>query len=333
VIQVEHLSKDYGSTRALDDVSFEVERGEIVGLLGPNGAGKTTTMRILTGYIPPTEGAARIAGFDVSLDSIEVRRRIGYLPESVPLYPEMGVRRYLDYAASLRRVPDRRLAVQRALEACHIKDRADSLIGQLSKGLRQRVGLAQAILHDPQVLILDEPTIGLDPAQIIQVRELIRRLGQDRTIVLSSHILSEVSQTCGRVLIVHQGHLVAQGTPSDLTAKLGSDAQIQVRLASSTPNEEVQAALGAVQGVTGIQPLDAGAFVLTCAPGYGERVCPRVARAVVQRGWDLLEIGTARVSLEDLYLRLTVDEASRAARASADQIHDLPPYAEERDDA
>ena len=202
MIEAQGLTKRYGARTAIQDISFSVEHGEILGFLGPNGAGKTTTMRILTGYMPPTEGSASIAGHDVFSDSLAARRNVGYLPESVPLYPEMTVGGYLEYMARLRRMPSRGAAVQRAMDLVHIADRERDRIGKLSKGYRQRVGLAQALLHDPPVLILDEPTVGLDPRQIIEVRELIRDLGGERTIILSTHILPEVSQLCGRVIIV-----------------------------------------------------------------------------------------------------------------------------------
>ena len=322
MIQVSHLHKSYGPTRALDDVSFDVARGEVVGLLGPNGAGKTTMLRILSGYLPPTGGRASIAGFDVFEHSLEARRRIGYLPESAPLYGEMSVRAYLHYRASLyrvpsRRVPSRREAVQRAMSACGIADRADALIDHLSKGLRQRVGLAQAIIHDPDVLILDEPTIGLDPRQIREVRDLIRDLGRGRTILLSSHILPEVSQVCSRVLILHRGRLVAEGTPDELTARLQGTQQIrvQVRAPEGTP---VAAVLGSLPGIAGVQP-QAGAYVVTCAPPdvvyppherYPPDVRSRLTQAILQAGWELLELRAVEMSLEEVFLQLTVDETS-----------------------
>lgn len=306
MITVEHLYKDYGSFRALNDVSFQVEQGEIVGFLGPNGAGKTTTMRILTGYMPPTAGRATVAGFDVFEESLEVRRRIGYLPESVPLYAEMTVRAYLDYMAALRRVSNRSRAVERAMEACHIADRADSLIGRLSKGLRQRVGLAQAIVHDPQVLILDEPTIGLDPRQIIEVRELIKELGQDHTVILSSHILPEVSQTCNRVLIINNGQIVAEGTPDELTTRLQRSERVLVRIAGA--DGEAMQVLREVEGVLDVRPQGEGVFEVACQPGVERR--PALARAIVRRGWDLLELRNVGMSLEDIFLKLTTDEAA-----------------------
>jgi ABC-2 type transport system ATP-binding protein len=306
MIDVEHLCKDYGSFRALDDVSFHIASGEVVGFLGPNGAGKTTTMRILAGYMPPSDGQARVAGFDVFEDSLEVRKRIGYLPESVPLYTEMSVHAYLSYMGSLRRLPDRERAVWRAMEACHIEDRAFSLIDKLSKGLRQRVGLAQAILHEPEVLILDEPTIGLDPKQIIEVRELIKEIGREHTVILSTHILPEVSQTCGRVLIINKGKIVAEGTPDELTARLEGAGRVLVHVRE--PVAETPSILGDVYGIESVHPQGNGRYELVCAAQVDPR--PQLARAVVEQGWELLELRPVGRSLEDIFLELTTDDTA-----------------------
>ena len=324
MIEVNHLSKNYGPFRALNDVSFRVDKGEIVGLLGANGAGKTTMMRILTGYMPPTEGQASIAGFDVFEDSLEVRKRIGYLPESVPLYGEMTVRAYLNYMADLRRVPDRKQAVSRAMESCQIAERAESLISKLSKGLRQRVGLAQAILHGPDVLVLDEPTIGLDPKQIIQVRELIQEIGREHTVLLSSHILPEVSQTCGRVLIINRGQIVAEGTPDELTSQLQGAQRILVQVrqpadetlaphATPAPHPRrgagsagVPQVLGEMPGVMAVQPQAEGRYEVHCTPSADCR--PQLARTIVDRGWELLELRAVDMSLEEIFIELTTDE-------------------------
>lgn len=314
MITVEHLSKNYGRFRALNDVSFHIERGEVVGLLGPNGAGKTTTMRILTGYLPPTEGRASIAGFDVFEDSLAARRHIGYLPESAPLYTEMTVRAYLDYMAALHRVEKRKMAVERAMERCHIADRADDLIGTLSKGLRQRVGLAQAIVHEPDVLILDEPTIGLDPRQIIEVRTLIKELGQSHTVILSTHILPEVSQTCNRVLIIHQGRLVAEGSPAELDAQMQGSRR--VRIALGNVDRDVSPVLKSIPDVTDVQPLEGGRFEITCAPGTDRRA--EIARRVVEQGWDLLELHGVSMSLEEIFLKLTTAEIGAPEFSSED---------------
>ncbi len=307
MIHVEHLSKMYGTFRALNDISFDVAQGEVVGFLGPNGAGKTTTMRILTGYMPPTDGQARIAGLDVFEQSLEVRKRIGYLPESVPLYTEMTVRAYLDYMGSLRRVDDRARAVERAMARCHIEQRADSLIGKLSKGLRQRVGLAQAIIHDPKVLILDEPTIGLDPKQIIQVRELIKELGQTHTVMLSTHILPEVSQTCDRVLIVNNGRLVAEGSPDELTAQLQSGGRIRVKIGN--PSDQIADVLRRIPDVIRVHQTHAdGIYEIICPPNIDRRA--ETAKTIVQHGWELLELQSINLSLEDIFLKLTTAEPS-----------------------
>jgi ABC-2 type transport system ATP-binding protein len=314
MIKVVQLCRNYGPTLALHDVTFDVQQGEVVGFLGPNGAGKTTAMRILAGYLPPSKGTVRIAGYDVQEDSLQVRRHIGYLPESVPLYTEMSVRAYLHFMASLRRVPHRKSAVQCAMKACYIADRADTLIDRLSKGQRQRVGLAQAILHNPQVLILDEPTIGLDPKQIREVRQLILELGQEHTILLSSHILPEVSQTCTRILILHGGTLVAEGTPEELTARLQGAAQVLVKARppgtmQGTASDAV-GVLAAVEGVTGIQPQEKDTYTVFCATNVDVR--PQLAQALIANGWELLELRRAGMSLEDIFLQLTVDEPAEA---------------------
>jgi ABC-2 type transport system ATP-binding protein len=304
VIDVKHLGKTYGTFRALDNVSFHVEKGEVVGFLGPNGVGKTTTMRILTGYMPPSEGQAQVAGFDVFQNSLEVRKRIGYLPESVPLYAEMSVRAYLDYMASLHRVADRKQGVERAMERCRIADRADSLIGKLSKGLRQRVGLAQAIIHDPEVLILDEPTIGLDPRQIIEVRELIKTLGQEHTVILSTHILPEVSQTCDRVLIINNGQLIAEGAPDELTTQLEGGGRIRIKLGN--PEVDATAILSSIPDINGVETKGNGIYELTCPVRIDRRA--DAARAIVEQGWNLLELQSVHLSLEDIFLKLTTEE-------------------------
>jgi ABC-2 type transport system ATP-binding protein len=231
VIEVQHISKHYGRVTAVDDVSFRVERGEILGFLGPNGAGKTTTMRILTGYMPASEGRAMVAGFDVFDKPIEAKRRTGYLPETPPLYPDMSVREYLDFVGRIKGVPprERKQRVDTVMERTRIADMASRHCGKLSKGYRQRVGLAQALIHNPEVLILDEPTAGLDPKQIIETRGLIRSLAGDHTIVLSTHILPEVAQTCQRVVIINKGRVVAVDTPDNLTARLKGAATMYVR--------------------------------------------------------------------------------------------------------
>lgn len=304
MIQVENLTKYYGPHPAIQDVTFQVKKGEILGFLGPNAAGKTTTMRILTGFIPPTSGTARVAGYDVFSDSIEVRRRIGYMPETIPLYPEMAVRDYLGFFAELRGLDHKDQRVDRAMEICSVGDRADTLIGKLSKGYQQRVGLAQALLHDPEVLILDEPTVGLDPKQIIEVRELIKGLGGERTVILSTHILPEVSQTCNRVVIINEGRVVAEDTTERLTNRLQGAERIFLKV--QVPGPQVAALLGKTPGVLSVEPKGDGGFEIECALGSEPR--PKLASAVVQAGYGLLELRPVGMSLEEVFLKLTSNE-------------------------
>ena len=322
MIEVQHLTKTYGSVTAVDDISFRVEPGEIVGLLGPNGAGKTTTMRVLTGYIPATEGKALIAGFDVFEQPIDAKQRTGYLPETPPLYPEMTVREYLTFVARIKGVSrvDRERRVEASMERTRVDDRADSHCGKLSKGYRQRVGLAQAILHNPDVLILDEPTAGLDPKQIIETRALIKSLAGDHTIILSTPILPEVSQTCERVVIIHRGRVVAEGTPDDLTARLRSTETISLQI--DTSGADPTSALMAIDGVTGVRLNSdlasvVGAEVETV---QGRDLRRDLAHTVVTNGWGLLELRSIRMSLEDIFLHLTTEEDVAAHNDAANLI-------------
>jgi ABC-2 type transport system ATP-binding protein len=318
VIEVQHLTKRYGRVTAVNDVSFRVERGEILGFLGPNGAGKTTTMRILTGYMPATEGKAIVAGFDVFDQPIEAKRRTGYLPETPPLYPDMSVSEYLDFVAKIKGVPsaDRRARVQYVMGRTRISDMANRLCGKLSKGYKQRVGLASALIHNPDVLILDEPTAGLDPKQIIETRELIKELAGDHTIILSTHILPEVAQTCQRVVIINKGHVVAIDTPDNLTARLrGSETMyLQVDAAGA----DAAAALTRVAGVTRVVESDRrdGMVGYEIDSESGRDVRRDLARLVINSGWGLLEMRPMRMSLEDVFLSLTTDETA-AIEASA----------------
>jgi ABC-2 type transport system ATP-binding protein len=307
-IQVQNLAKFYGDYEALRDVSFEVQKGEILGFLGPNGAGKTTTMRILTGYMPPSAGSARIAGYDVFQDSIEVRKRIGYLPETVPLYTEMSVWDYLDFAARLRDVPNRDQAIERVMEMTNISERADTLIGKLSKGFRQRVGIAQALVHNPEVLIMDEPTIGLDPKQIIEIRNLIKSLAGDHTVILSTHILPEVSQTCSRILIINEGKIVAEDTPDRLGARVRGAEHIHLQV--EKPAAEIRTEIEKIQGVLGVQAQDGGIYEIEMNLGTDRRT--DIAAMVVQRGWGLLELRPVSMSLEEVFLKLTTAEEVNA---------------------
>jgi len=306
MIRAEGLTKDYGARRAVDNLTFETRQGEIVGFLGPNGAGKTTTMRILTGYMPPTAGTATVAGFDVVEESLEVRRRVGYLPETVPLYPDMTVFEYLKFMADLRHLPNAEDAVDEALEAVGMSERADGYIANLSKGMRQRVGLAQALLHKPEVLILDEPTIGLDPAQVVEVRTLIREIGKERTVMLSTHILSEAQQVCDRVLIINKGRLVAEDTPENLQARLTGAQRARLRVRGDI--EDARPLIARIDGVQDIKILDDGALEFQFAPATDIR--PTVAKAVVQAGLDLLELSPVRMSLEEIFLELTRGETT-----------------------
>ncbi len=309
MIEVKNLTKYYGSLAAIQEVSFTVEEGEVVGFLGPNGAGKTTTMRILTGFMPPSAGSARVAGYDVFDHSLEVRRRIGYMPETVPLYPEMTVSSYLNFMASLREVRHRGAKVDKVMELCHVESYADMLIGKLSKGYRQRVGLAQALVHDPEVLILDEPTIGLDPKQIIEVRELIRKLGKERTIILSTHILPEASQVCQRVLIIDEGRIVAEDTPEGLAARLKGAERIFLQV--QAPPEEMVAALQGIEGVTAVEAREDGHYEIESALGADRRA--HIAKTVVEHGWNLLEMRPVGMSLEEIFLKLTAEQGQEVS--------------------
>jgi len=305
MIEVTDLTKWYGPRKAIEGLSFSASKGEVVGFLGPNGAGKTTTMRILTAFMPPSGGSARVAGYDVVEQSLEVRRRIGYLPETVPLYPEMTVSEYLDFMAALRRVPQAEARVDAVIERMHLEDRSESYIGRLSKGLRQRVGLAQALLNQPEVLILDEPTIGLDPAQVVEVRELIREIGREHTVLLSTHILSEAQQICQRVLIINKGRIVAEDTPEHLQSRLAGAQRITVRIAGEA--DAAEGILRAVRGVMSVGTRSPGEFDVETAPGTEAR--PAIARALVKADLDVIELRTHGVSLEDVFLELTRSES------------------------
>jgi ABC-2 type transport system ATP-binding protein len=301
MIRTAGLTKDFGSRRAIDKLTFEANQGEIVGFLGLNGAGKTTTMRILAGYMPPTFGTAEIAGFDVVEESIEVRRRVGYLPETVPLYPDMTVFEYLKFMGDLRHLPDAEEMVENVLEMVQLEARADGYIGNLSKGMRQRVGLAQALLHKPEVLILDEPTIGLDPAQVVEVRKIIRDVGKERTVLLSTHILSEAQQICDRVLIINKGRIVAEDSPENLQARLvGAERSI---LRVKGDGEELVSQVAKIKGVQEVKVRPDGALEFQFAPGKDVR--PEVAKMVIQSGYDLLELSPVESSLEEIFLELT----------------------------
>ena len=312
MIEVENLTKRYGRQTAVDGISFTVQKGEILGFLGPNGAGKTTTMRILTCYLPPSEGTARVAGFDVFDQPLEVKKRVGYIPESPPLYSDMEVEDFLDFCAKIKgvRPASRKAQVGEVIEKCRVGDVRHKLVGRLSKGYRQRVGLAQAILNNPEVLILDEPTAGLDPKQIIETRELIKSLGGDHTIVLSTHILPEVSMTCGRVLIINKGRVVAEDTPGNLTRRLKGVGAFRVDVRGETgPAFD---ALRLVPGVARIRPATTGDGVVTLEveAETGKDVRADLARAIVNRGLDLLGLQQVGMSLEEIFLHLTTTDVA-----------------------
>ena len=305
MIRVSGLTKDYGKRRAVDNVSFEAQQGEILGFLGPNGAGKTTTMRILTGYMPPTDGEAIVAGYAVVADSIEVRRRVGYLPETVPLYSDMGVFDYLKFMGDLRQLPDSKERADEVLDMVGLTDRANGIIGNLSKGMRQRVGLAQALLHRPEVLILDEPTIGLDPGQVVEVRKLIREIGKERTVLLSTHILTEAQNICDRVLIINKGRIVAEDTPEKLQSRLLGAERVMLKVRGET--DDLPGTIGKVKGIQSVEAIEEGVVEFQFAPGHDIR--PEVAKAVIGAGYDLLEMRPLGMSLEEIFLELTSSEA------------------------
>jgi ABC-2 type transport system ATP-binding protein len=316
LIEVQDLTKSYGgNVAAVDHVSFTVNKGEILGFLGPNGAGKTTTMRILTGYMPATSGTARIAGYDVFTDSLEVRRHIGYLPEAPPVYPDMTVVSYLDFVARIKNVPSERRdeRVADAMRKTNITDKRDELIKRLSRGYKQRVGLAQALVHDPDVIILDEPTVGLDPKQIIEVRNLIKGLAGNHTIILSTHILPEVSMTCDRVVIINKGKIAAVDTPQNLTTQLKGGLKIRVEV--QAPEKPLRDFLAQVPGASRVQIETAhsnGHVAATVEVAGGKDIRSQIAAGVVQKGWPLFELRGVSLSLEDIFLQLTTEDAAHA---------------------
>jgi ABC-2 type transport system ATP-binding protein len=311
MIEAEKLTKYYDKVAAIEDVSFTVDKGEIVGFLGPNGAGKTTTMRILTGFLPPSSGTARVAGYDILADSLQVRRRIGYLPEAVPLYTDMKVAAYLEFVAEVKGLErrERRRSVGQIMEKCRIVDVQRMLIGSLSRGYRQRVGIAQALLNNPEVLILDEPTVGLDPKQIIEIRQLIKELSGQSTIILSTHILPEVSMVCQRVIIINDGHIIAVDTPENLTARLQSSAKLLLTV--DGPVGQVEEALTQLPGVLRVELNDESrdatvSFVVESERSHDLR--REVSRLIVDRGWGLLELRPADMTLEEIFIRLVTEE-------------------------
>jgi ABC-2 type transport system ATP-binding protein len=316
MIEAQGLTKFYGPIGAIRNVSFQIDKGEVVGFLGPNGAGKSTTLRILTCYMPPSSGMARVEGLDVIDNSLQIRQKIGYLPESVPLYKDLTVRRFLRFAASAKGVEAKRMnaEVSRVISACGLEKNADRIIGNLSKGFRQRVGLAQALLNDPSVLILDEPTIGLDPAHIIEIRRLIQDLRADRTILLSSHILPEVAQLCQRVIIINKGEIVATDSPANLTSQLQKTVKIVLEVSGP-----VQEFARAIENMTGVQKVSLASngtskFVIETDPSADIR--PEIAAMAVQKGCGLLELRKMQLSLEDVFMQLVTEEPSEEGAES-----------------
>ena len=316
MIEAQNLSRRYGDFTAVDRISFSVNDGEIVGFLGPNGAGKTTAIRMVTGFLPPTSGRVRVAGRNLFEDPVAARREIGYLPENVALYPEMRVNEYLAYRARLEGMSASvaREAIPETLADCLLESVREQIIGTLSKGYRQRVGLATAILHRPKVLVLDEPTVGLDPKQIIAIRELIRKLGRQRTLLLSTHILPEVELLCDRVMIIDKGRIIAEGTPQSLQERWKGDAELRVELKGAPP--EAGEAVGSVPGVVQVDA-EGSAFRVRCAPGADPR--EEIFRLAVARDWVLLELAERRTSLEDVFVRLTTRDSGEGAALPDDE--------------
>jgi ABC-2 type transport system ATP-binding protein len=318
MIVIENLSKRYADRTVVRDVTFDVKQGEILGFLGPNGAGKSTTMKMLTGYLTPSAGRVEVGGFDMAKDPIKAKSLIGYLPENPPVYPEMTVRDYLAFAAKLRGVPGREVkaAVDEVIARCILGEVPNKLIAHLSKGFQQRVGIAQALVHKPKVIILDEPTNGLDPKQIIQIRELIKGLAQDHTVILSTHILPEVQVTCSRVLIINQGKVVAEGKPEELEGKLRGGLRIE--LEARAPEGEIATQLQDLPGVSNllVTPRAEGLVRVSLDVPSGNDLRERIAAEVVGRGWGLLELKSVGLSLEEIFLKLTTSDAATSSSSS-----------------
>ena len=311
IIEADNLTHYYGPQPAIENVDFKVKRGEIFGFLGPNGAGKTTTMRILTGYMPPTRGNVEIDGMDIVKDSLECRKKIGYLPETVPLHTDMTVKNYLTFMGSLRGMSRRSIndQINNVIEICRLQDYYKTIVGKLSKGYRQRVGIAQAILHEPEILVMDEPTIGIDPIQVVETRRLIQDIGKQQTVVLSSHILPEVSMVCGRVLIINQGQIVAEDTPDNLATRLQATQQILVEI--STTSKKIQPILENIEGVTDVRRrrnTDNITFEITVADGYDVR--DEISKIIIENDCSLLSMQLNSMSLEQIFLKLTTTEGA-----------------------
>jgi ABC-2 type transport system ATP-binding protein len=323
MIEVDQLTKRYGNVTAVDTISFTASPGQVTGFLGPNGAGKTTTMRMLTGFMPPTSGNAIVAGYDVFEHSMEVRKRVGYLPETVPLYRDMTAHNYLKYIAEIRGVKNRAEKADEVLERVALLDRADSRIRTLSKGMRQRVGLAQALIHDPEVLILDEPTIGLDPFQVLELRGLVQELGKDHTVLFSTHILSEAEAVCDNVVIINRGQIIAQGSPSELRSTLETGRPVIARV--DAPLEDVLALIQSLPGVGQAEITVDGIRATPADPQTDPR--PAIAQAVIAKGWDLTELRSVAVSLEEIFLEVA-GNSNRGADDADDMMTDPAPELE-----
>lgn len=309
MVEVQDLTKYYGDFPAIEDVSFEVKKGEILGFLGPNGAGKTTTMRIITGFMPPTSGTAKVAGYDVIDKSLEARKYVGYLPETVPLYTDMTVEGYLSFMGTLKGMHPKRIKARtgEVIGICRLGDYRKTIIGKLSKGFRQRVGIAQAVLHEPQVLVLDEPTIGIDPIQVVETRKLIKDLGSEHTVILSSHILPEVSMLCKRVLIINEGQIMAEDSPKNLAERLQGVERVQVEIKG--PEPEVTKALKSMRGVVNVtNSADGDPGVYTVEAKRGLDLRSTISKVVISNGWSLLTIHLVGMSLEEIFLKLTTKE-------------------------
>jgi len=310
MIEIKNITKEFGTIKAVSNVSFSVNKGEILGFLGPNGAGKSTTMRILAGIFPPTRGQVRIAGFDLNTQVMEIRQRIGYLPEQVPLYPELTVSQYLDFVVSFWGFDKNKKQNQilKVLGQCGLESVKNALLKRLSRGYRQRVGLAQALVHDPEVLILDEPTVGLDPKQIREIRDLIKSFQGEKTVILSTHILPEVSMTCQKVLIIDKGTIVAEGTPESLTGQMNEAAEIKIKV--DGPVEEVRMALTGLPGVKHVESIGkngkGSTFLLQTV--NSTEIRPQVAKMIVERNWGLLEMNVHTLSLEEIFVKLVTKE-------------------------
>ena len=311
MIKVDNVTKFYGNYPAITDISFNVERGEVLGFLGPNGAGKTTTMKIVTGFTPPSRGQVSVAGYDILTESLEARRHIGYLPETVPLYTDMTVKDYLFYMGRIRGMSGGYVSqrLDAVIDICHLEEYRTSIIGKLSKGFRQRLGVAQAILHEPDVLILDEPTIGIDPIQVVETRQLIKSLGGEHTVVVSTHILPEVSMICERVIIIHEGQIVAVDRPENLASRLRGVERIEMDIKG--PGRDVVRALGNIEGVqdvTRTPALGRGFSSYVVEAGQGVEVRAQLAVAIVENGWELLRLQSIGMTLEEIFLQMTTSE-------------------------